>query len=77
MDALWDFLRGRAPKWQGPFPRYSAAGDMLEVHFEDVPAFADQIAPTITLLRAMSDKRVVGVKVFDVKAVILAAPDRE
>ena len=58
---------------KGPFqpaPRYSEVGGMLEVHFEDVPAYVKPVNPQVTLLLAFDDKRVVGVKVFDVLGLI-------
>jgi hypothetical protein len=64
-----------AGKKCGPFkpvPRYSLAGDMLEIHFEDEMAYAEQVNEHLTLLRAFSDKRVVGAKVFGVRGLVEA-----
>lgn len=78
MDDLISYLKGRMP---GPFQPgrmvYSVVGAMLEVYWEDEPAYADQITPTLTVMRAFSDKRPVGVKLYDVRLVIEAAEQRD
>jgi hypothetical protein len=65
-DELRDYLRSRAPGPFKPAAHYSHNGDMLEVYFEDVPAYSENLTPDIVLIRADDDRRVVGVKVFGV-----------
>lgn len=65
-ETLDKYLRTHAPKGFKPVPRYSMTGDMLEIHFEGEPAYAETVNEHLTVLRAFSDKRVVGVKVFGV-----------
>lgn len=71
METVSDYL-AKHP-YRGPFkpvPRYSAIGDMLEIHYEEEPAYAEPVNEHLTLLRAFSDKRIVGMKVFGVAALV-------
>ena len=58
----------RSPKVFKPLALYSTVGDVLQVYLEDEPAYAQQVSPEITVLRAFSDGRIVGVKVSYVAA---------
>lgn len=77
-DELFEYLKGRKP---GPFRPgvllYSVRGRMLEAYWEDVPARADPVSPSLTVMRAFSDNRPVGVKLYDVQDAIRAAELRE
>lgn len=66
IDKLAEHLRNHRPGPVKPVPRYSERGDMVEVHWDPEPAFADRVTEQLTLLRAFSDRRVVGVKLYDV-----------
>lgn len=68
--SLADYLEKNKCKGFKPVPRYSGTGDMLEIHFEDEPAFAEPVNESLTLLRAFSDKRIVGAKVFGIFALV-------
>ena len=46
-----------------PGATYSHVGDLLKVYLEDEPAYAVQLTPLLTVLRAFKDHRIVGVKV--------------
>lgn len=76
VSELHEYLRDRKPGPFRPVPRYSVMGAMLEVYWEDEPAYADQISPTLTVMRAFSDKRAVGAKLYDVKPLIEKAERR-
>ena len=61
-----EYLKDRKCAGFKPVPRYSLAGDMLEIHVEGEPAYAETVNEHLTVLRAFSDKRIVGLKVFGV-----------
>ena len=46
-----------------PLPVYSHVGDLLKLYWDNEPGYAEQINPYVTLIRAFSDKRIVGVKI--------------
>ena len=57
-----------------PIPVYSQIGDMLTVFWEDGGpndyGYADQVNSQITVIRAMSDQRPIGVKVYGIKELV-------
>ncbi len=69
-ETVTQYLAGKTCKGFKPVPRYSLTGDMLEVHIEGEPAYAETVNEYLTVLRAFSDKRIVGVKVFGVAALV-------
>ncbi|MFH1108407.1 MAG: hypothetical protein V1790_04305 [Planctomycetota bacterium] len=53
-------------------PSYSAAGDCVEYFFEDTDHFAERIDCWLTVYRAFDDRRVIGFKLKNVKALVSA-----
>ena len=78
IDLPWDLEEDLKNRPRGPFKpvlRYSRIGDMVEIHFEEDPAFAVQVNEYLTLLRAFSDRRLVGVKIFGVGPLVRKADE--
>lgn len=70
---LRDYLRGRKPGPFQPIPFYSKVGDMLEVYWEEgAPdgGYSDPINNELTVIRAVSDNRPIGVKVYGVRFLV-------
>lgn len=77
-DELFEHLKGRKPgQFRPGVLLYGVRGRMLEAYWEDEPAWADPVSPSLTVMRAFSDNRPVGVKLYDVQDAIRAAELRE
>lgn len=64
---LREYLAANPCKGFNPSPLYIPTGDYLLCFSEDEKAYAEQLSPYLTIYRAFSDGRVVGVKVGEVK----------
>lgn len=73
MNDLSEYIAAHPPKGFRPVPSFSVAGNMLSVYFEDDPGFAETLNPQVTVIRAFSDRRIVGVKLFEVPELIAEA----
>lgn len=74
MSDLKAFLK--AHPYKGPFkpvPFFSVVGNMLVIHFEDERAYAESLSQQVTVLRSFKDKRIIGVKLFEIPELIESA----
>ena len=76
-ETLTDYLKGKTCEGFKPVPRYSLAGDMFEVYIEGEPGCTVPVNEFLTIVRAFSDSRILGVKVFGVAAMVDAARAEE
>ena len=53
-------------------PRYNRLGNFVELYWEDADCFADPQEHGFHLMRAMDDRRVVGVKIHGVSTMVEA-----
>lgn len=50
-----------------PIPRYNLEGDFIELYWEDANTYGEAQDNNFSLMRAMDDHRIVGVKVYGIK----------
>lgn len=65
LESLKDYMKRMGPPPERPFePKamYFEQGDFLYVFFEDADHFHESHGPAMDLLRAFSDKRIIGAK---------------
>lgn len=67
---LTEYLKAHPCKGFKVHPFYSVIGDLLDVYFENEVGYAETIAPGVDVIRAFSDKRIVGVKLFGIRQLI-------
>jgi hypothetical protein len=77
VDELREYLRTHPPKGFKPVPYYSAAGDFLLLYFEDEAGYTEGLGERAEVIRAFSDGRVVGVKIYRVPELIAEARQRQ
>lgn len=63
MMTLEEYMRGKSCEGHKPVPTYSRVGDQLSLYFDPESGYAEPLNESVTLIRAFSDKRVVGVKI--------------
>jgi len=51
-------------------PTYSVAGDCVEVFMEDADHYAEYVNCWLTVYKAFSDKRIVGIQINNISKVI-------
>lgn len=70
---LADFLAELSKTPRPPFrpvAYHNKIGDIMEVFWEDVPYIAKWVSPTVTLLRAADNDRIVGVQVWGASKIV-------
>lgn len=73
---LAQYLKTPTCKVFKPVPIYLLAGDMLIAYFEDAPAHTETVTDSdnrIEVERANDDGRIVGVKLYGIKDLVLKA----
>ena len=65
---LQEYLKTRdTPKEFKPHFYYNEMGDTIHVYIEDVDAYTETLCDGVDVMRCMKTKRVVGVKILNVK----------
>ncbi len=77
---LEEYLRTHQPgkfKPGVPMCQQHGEGDTMHVYFEDVHCYEERISDFCDVYRAFDDKRIVGVKMWNVRKVLADVPPNQ
>lgn len=65
-----EYIRTHKYKGFKPVPHYNRDGKNIELYWEDKDCYADPLNSQVTLMKAMDDHRVVGVKIYSIPSLV-------